>query len=420
VVAYDDRYSVEYLDRRLRPYWRRHGAGAAELIGRSLDRYEALRDRIDAFDADLMAELESAGGRGYAELAALSYRQCVAAHKLVADVDGRAMLFSKENFSNGCAATVDVAYPTLPFYLCFSGDLLAATLRPLLRYAALDRWRFPFAPHDLGRYPKANGQVYGGGETDADGQMPIEESGNMIIMAFALHHMGGHDALLDRHWPELSTWADYLAEHGFDPANQLCTDDFMGHMAHNANLSIKAIVALACFAELCRLREMTAEADRYRALAEDFVQRWIESSADDSGATRLAFDRPGTWSQKYNLVWDVIFGLELFPPTLIERELDHYRRHIAPYGLPLDSRSEVTKLDWIVWTATLADDDDTWQALLEPTLTWVNETIDRVPLSDCYWTHEPRKRSFQARSVVGGTFIKLLRARGEGVPAAVR
>ena len=45
--------------------------------------------------------------------------------------------------------------------MLLSNDFLKATIEPVMRHAASDRWRFDFAPHDLGQYPLANGQVYG-------------------------------------------------------------------------------------------------------------------------------------------------------------------------------------------------------------------------------------------------------------------
>src|SRR5207302_503358 len=219
------------------------------------------------------------------------------------DVDGQPMLFPKENFSHGCISTVDVIYPSSPFFLLFNPELVKAQLRPLMQYTRTGRWHFPFAPHDLGTYPKANGQVYGGGERSEKDQMPVEECGNMLIMAAALARAEGKADLALRYWPQLSRWARYLRAKGLDPDNQLCTDDFAGHLAHNTNLSLKATLALGGYAQLCETAGKGEEAADYRRVARKMAARWSEM-ADDGGHYRLAFDRPGTWSQKYNLVWD--------------------------------------------------------------------------------------------------------------------
>jgi hypothetical protein len=407
MLAYDDIYAIEYFERKTRAWWRRNGAGPDDLLRAGRAEHDELLKKAYTFDHELMADLRKAGGEKYARLAALAYRQTLAAHKLVADADGTALYFPKENFSNGCIGTVDVIYPSSPFTMLFNPLLLKAQLEPVLAYASMPRWRWPFAPHDLGTYPQANGQVYGGGERTEENQMPVEESGNMLIMVAALAHIEGSAAFAEKYWSELTKWAEYLRVKGLDPENQLSTDDFAGHLAHNANLSIKAILALGSYGQLCELTGRKSEAVRYHDIAADFAKKWQEL-AREGDHYRLAFDRPGTWSQKYNLVWDRLLGLNLFSPDIVRTEVNYYEARQNKYGLPLDNRRDYTKLDWLVWTATLAGNRASFEQFVAPAFRWMNETPARVPLTDWYDTVTGKQEGFQARSVVGGIFIPML------------
>jgi hypothetical protein len=407
MLAYDDEYAIQYFKTNLRPYWRRNGDDAAALLKKAAAEYESLQKRCEQFDAELMAALTKAGGEKYARLCALAYRQCYAANKVVADANGQPLMFPKENFSNGCIGTMDVIYPMAPQFLLFSPSLAKAMLVPILDYAASPRWRWPFAPHDLGTYPLANGQVYGGGERTEENQMPVEETGNVLILLAALAHLEGNADFCAKYWPVLEKWAEYLKAKGFDPENQLCTDDFAGHLAHNVNLSIKAIAGLGSFARLCQQRGQMAKAQEYGALAKDFAQR-LHDVAIEGDHSLLALDKPGTWSQKYNAVWDRILGFNLGSASDWRSEMDFYLAHQNTYGLPLDSRKDYTKLDWTLWTATLTQDRADFDALLDPVYRFLNETPDRIPMTDWYETKTAKKRGFQARSVVGGVFLQML------------
>ena len=407
LLAYNDIYSIEYMQERLRPYWSVQFPTFAAMLQAAEQEHSALEARSTKFDADFEADLLRAGGPEYAAIATLAFQQAIAAHKLVVDSDGTPFFMPKENFSNGSISTVDVIYPSAPMFLLLNPKLVEAQVEPVLRYAEMPRWKFPFAPHDLGVYPLANGQQYGGGEVSETNQMPVEESGNMLLLVDAVEHAEGNDDLARRHWSLLTKWAEYLMAKGLDPENQLCTDDFAGHLAHNANLSIKAIEALDAYSQLAAQLQQPDIAQKYAASARKMAAQWV-TMAQDGDHFRLAFDRPGTWSQKYNLVWDNILDLHLFPPDVSATEIAFYKKHLNPYGLPLDNRATYTKLDWELWTATLATNPDDFRTLVHPIFQFLNDTPDRVPMTDWYDTISAKHVGFQARSVVGGVYIKML------------
>lgn len=402
MLAYDDIYSIQYFNQNLRPYWNRQGN---ETIFTQLEKaqkeYDSLMQRCAEFDNRLYNDAEKAGGKQYAELCATAYRQVMAAHKLVESPEGELLYLSKENFSNGCINTVDLTYPSAPLFLVYNPDLEKGMMNGIFYYSESGRWTKPFAAHDLGTYPQANGQVYGG-------DMPVEESGNMLILAAAIAAVEGNADYAAKHWDVLTVWTDYLVEKGLDPENQLCTDDFAGHFAHNTNLSIKAIMGIASYARLAEMSGKKDIAEKYMSKAKEMAAQWIKM-ADDGDHYRLTFDKPGTWSQKYNMVWDKLLGFNIFPDEVMRKEIAYYKTVQNRYGLPLDNRETYTKNDWIMWTAAMTDNRADFENLISPIWLFMNETPDRVPMTDWTWTIEPKQRGFQARSVIGGYWMQVLK-----------
>lgn len=408
VFAYDDIYSVKYFGEPLKAYWKRNGDTCEQIIGKAFSDYDTFKARCDEFDKALCREAISAGGERYAELLRLAVRQIMAACKLVIKKNGEILYITKECLSNGCAATVDVAYPTIPFFLLYNPALAEAMIRPIYEYVRSGKWPYEFAPHDLGTYPILNGQVYGSG-FKMSMQMPVEECGNMLIMTAAVTKAVGSEKLFTEYRDIADRWAKYLSEFGADPDNQLCTDDFAGHLAHNCNLALKSIVALAAYSRLCKIAGDNDKAQYYEELAKKNAAEWAEKAAVGDGTYRLTFDNRDTFSMKYNAVWDGIFGLNIFPDDMWTDEIKGYEKHFNPYGLPLDSRSDCTKSDWMIWTATLSDNQEFFKKTVDAL--WLNYNLSpsRVPLNDLFSTVTSLQIHFQHRSVQGGMFIRLLK-----------
>ncbi len=401
MIGYDDIESIQYFGTNLKAWWTNNGTVTMDqALQDASNDYASVMERCAEMDNRVWNEAVEKGGRNYADLCVLAFRQSIAAHKLVKDTEGNILFLSKENFSNGSIGTVDVTYPSAPLFLKYNPDLLKGMMNPIFYYSESGKWDKSFAAHDVGTYPKANGQTYGG-------DMPVEECGNMLILTTAIAHAEGKAGYAQQHWEVLTTWANYLLEHGLDPENQLCTDDFAGHFAHNVNLSVKAITGIAGYGKLAEMLGMDEVAGKYTSEARHMAKEWMKM-ADDGDHYRLTFDQPGTWSQKYNLVWDQLLGLDIFPKEVTQREVAYYLTRQNTYGLPLDNRKTYTKADWIMWTATLAGDQATFQKFIDPLHKFVTETPGRVPMTDWYETTNATQVGFQARSVVGGYFIKML------------
>lgn len=422
--AYDDVKSIEYFGDKLDAYWKTKDATITDAISAAHRDYTDIMKRCADFSEKMVADATAAGGEKYAELLILSLRQSVAAHKLVLDTEGEVLYISKECFSNGCAATVDVSYPSTPLFLLYNPELVRGMMRPIYRFASTEAWKYDFAPHDAGRYPLVNGQVYGlkDGVLLEEKQMPLEECGNMLLMEATAAVATGNADFAAEHIDILRKWCTYLVENGEDPANQLCTDDFAGHLAHNCNLTLKAIMGIAGMGIIEKLLGNGGEYERLLAVAKKMAESWVKRAANADGSYRLAFDWQNSFSMKYNIAWDKLFGTEIMPKEVLSSEFSSYAKHMNDYGLPLDNRADYTKSDWYIWTGVLADGKEDFEKFIEPLWDSYNETASRVPMTDWYMTttalhraygsSSGLRKSFRNRTVVGGHFMKLLEYKG--------
>ena len=411
MFGYDDTYSIQYFNSNRKGYWANNGRTPITKRFEDLyENYDNIMLRCRNVDRTIYNDGYDVGGTKYAEILASVYRQVNAAHKLFTDSKGNLMFMSRENNSGGFINTLDVTYPSQPLYWIYSPALAKAMITPVFEYSALGKWNYDFPNHDLGHYPIANGNHYGNPNDGSGSTMPVEQSGNMLTLAAIIATQDGDLDYLRKYLPYMTKWANYLVENGKDPANQLCTDDFMGHSARNINLAAKAIMGVMSYSEICRMLGDDEQAEEYKAKAEDMVAFWKQNAYTTSGGGRhylLNFGaNTSTWSSKYNLVWDKIWGWDLMKDVRTT-EMSFNMNKMQAYGLPLDSRGDLCKSDWQMWVMGFADQKSQRTTLINTLWKYINETPSRVPVSDNHNVKGGSMAMFQARSVVGGYWMRV-------------
>ncbi|MEV6609393.1 DUF5127 domain-containing protein [Kutzneria sp. NPDC051319] len=392
--------AVSYLGTPLNPLWTMYWPDWRRMVADFHADKQAF-GRSDRLDDKVTSEARRAGGAKYAALCALALRQAYAGTELVVR-DGRPWAFLKEISSDGNVSTIDVLYPAMPVFAYLDPQYLSLLLEPVLDYAETGGWPKNFAEHDLGSsYPNAGGHNDGNEE-----DMPVEESANMLIM-FAAAKKTGHYAILKQ-------WADYLVDNALDPGYQNQTDDFTGFIAHSVNLALKGIVAIGAMSQIATAAGNTADAAHYLNVAKDYIAQWRAKATDATGQLKLAYDRPGTWSLKYNGFADTLLGLDLIPAAVTAEEGTWYLQHRNQFGTPLDLRHSYTKADWALWTAAWQHDHPAVRdAFVNDVYDFVTTSASRVPFTDLYDTISGRQSGFQARPVVGGMFALLALRAGK-------
>ena len=426
MLGFDEGVSIDYFGEYLKGLYLSEN-DITDALRFVYEESADIERKLNRFDENLKSKAKDYGAE-YLNVLYASLRQSVAAHKLVKDKNGEILFLSKECGSNGCIATVDVSYPSMPLYLLYNPELVRGMMRPILKFARTPIWKYDFAPHDCGTYPYCTGQVYAlkkNGEKrrgnyadssfmqtsypvyllppesdayDFNRQMPVEECANMLIAFAACHKFGGEKDFFLKNADLCEKWVRYLVKYGLKPDDQLCTDDFAGHLKNNLNLAIKAVVGIACYAELSGDEEYRQTARDYADKISAFMQKFDHSPLTWDGGEE-------TFSLKYNFAFDKIFGLGLFKQSLLEREVDYCLTKTNKFGIPLDSRKEYTKSDWLLWLARLTDDKGKRNKIIAAVDKFLTESPDRVPFSDWYESTNGRHNYFIARSVQGGCFI---------------
>jgi hypothetical protein len=418
--------AVSYQKTPVPPLWKSYWSTWEAMVADAYDDAPGAASRALALDTRIVTDARAAGGDHYAALCTLALRQAFGGTELVGTAT-QPWLFLKEISSDGNVSTVDVVYPASPVFLYTNPMFLKLLLDPLLAYAESGLWPAAFSMHDIGAsYPNADGHNDGGGEN-----MPVEETANMLLMMAAYTQRAKPaDARTYAlsHYVVARKWADFLVANGLDPtgANKYTTDDFCTSEDHNANLSLKAVLAVGAMGILATAAGNTSDASSYSSQAQSLMAQWATKAMDASGThTLFAYDQPGTWGVKYNAFFDRALKLNLIPAAVLAADAAYYKTQALAFGVPLDSRftnstpncvQGASKTDWQLWMASATTDASLAQTLIDGVYGFATTSNARVPFSDYYDTKAGQQIGFQARPVQGGMFSLLAMSGGSIVP----
>ena len=446
MLGFDDIISLNYFGRPLVGYYFRDGKTITDALEEAyLDAYETF-ERAEKATAALNAEWMKFG-ENYARICHAAWLQTIGAHKLAYDYKtGKTLFISRENSSAGCAATLDITYPSAPMFLRYNPQLLRGMLYPIFEFAKTKIWENKsFAPHDVGMYPLCYGEFYSmnnSGNKYVDGiagmtlgddaqlvilpklyhvkkdkgyynlqrAMPIEESANVLILAYAAYLEDGNKEMIEENYEQMKRWADYLVEKGKLPETQLCTDDFCGKKGQNVNLTLKSVMGLYAFSKICET--IGKDGSTYMDKARDFA-KFVEDFCKDKPQMPATFiDTEESYSLKYNLAFDLYFQSGIFSKETFEKEVACYRKNMQEYGVKLYSemKFDSTKSDWLVWVACFSDDKSYREEIYASIVRSMRDSKKRMPFSDwyCVTDAEPCPCFFKARSAQGGLFMPLI------------
>ncbi|KAI5922664.1 glutaminase GtaA [Camillea tinctor] len=389
--------------------WKSYFDNDLDAVSFFFNDYSEASQLATELDDKVASDSLAAAGANYLTITSLSVRQTFGALQFTG-TDSDPLVFLKEISSNSDIQTVDVIFPAMPLMLYLNPELLNYLLKPLFLNQENGHYPNTNAIHDLGTFPLAKGYPDG-----SDEPQPLEECGNMIIMALAYaQRTSDAESYLNQHYTILKQWAGYLVDEALIPADQISTDDFAGSLANQTNLAIKGIIGLRAMAEISQLTGHTDDATSYGNTATDYITQWqgygINAAASPPHTT-LSYNDPSSHGLLYNLYANSLlgFGTDFVPESVYDMQSNFYPTVALEYGVPLDTRHNYTKTDWMLWCAAIAS-ADTRAVFIDRIANWINETPTNRALTDLYDAatgNYPDGILFTARPVVGGHFALL-------------
>lgn len=325
---------------QLPPLWTSYFSNEHDLVSFFYNDWTNAQSSASSLDAKVASDSLANAGQDYLTITSLAVRQAFATTQLAGSADTY-YLFMKEISSNGDIQTVDVIFPAFPIFLYFNPDLGRLLLEPLFINQEAGNWPRSYAIHDLGVFPNATGHNDGNAE-----EQPLEECGNMIIMALAVAQKTGNNEHLSQHYDLLKQWNDYLVNDSLIPSNQISTDDFAGSLANQTNLALKGIIGIEAMAMIANLTNHTADAENFTTISHDYISRWQElgiaqgSNGSNSSLphTTLAYGMNDTHGLLYNLFADTWVQTNIVPLSVYEMQSAFYPTVAMTYsGMSLPS-----------------------------------------------------------------------------------
>jgi hypothetical protein len=413
-VGYVREAAINYLGNAYTGYYRSQYPDTPSAVSHFLDDYTAAEAEAVILDATISGKATAVAGSNYSEVVELSIRQAYGAIDLTIPNDSldtsNPFAFIKEISSDGNVNTIDIIAPAFPIYYLLDPNWIKFLLEPVMKYLATDGWQQPYMIHDIGTsYPNATGH-----NDQQDEAMPIEESGNILILAYAYQAATGDSTWAKQYTPILQKYADYLVSNSINIADQLCTNDAAGPLPNQTGLAVKAAVGLKAFGELTGLTNYSAVGEAHANLL------YNEGLGTDPQKTRFTLEYPTyptTWKINYNAYPDVLFNFSLFPQASYDMSSAFYPTVRGQYGVPLQNGLGWAKSDWNIWTAATLD-TTTRDQFVDDLWAYVTNGLNTWPFSDRYYATgafgDPLGEAvlLKARPTVGGHLALLALSEG--------